>query len=168
MGSRNLAVAIGFGFLLLGFAVSDTQQDKTECASQLVGLSTCLPYVGGTAKAPTLDCCAGLKQVLEKSRKCLCLLIKDRDDPTIGVKINATLAATLPSACNAPANVTQCIDILHLSPNSPDAKIFAGFANITKGSNSTVASGNSTGSGSSAEEKAVEEWERDLDGLELR
>lgn len=28
-------------------------------------------------------------------------------------------------------------DILHLAPNSTDAKVFAGFANIAKGSNSS-------------------------------
>ncbi|KAG8637306.1 non-specific lipid transfer protein GPI-anchored 6 isoform X2 [Manihot esculenta] len=136
MGSKALLLATGF-MMVLGVAISDTEQDKTECANQLVGLATCLPYVGGTAKTPALDCCTGLKQVLEKSTKCLCLLIKDRDDPSLGIKINATLAATLPSACKAPANVTQCIDILHLAPNSTDAKVFAGFANIAKGSNSS-------------------------------
>lgn len=32
--------------------------------------------------------------------------------------------------------------LLHLAPNSTDAKIFEGFANSTKGSGTTVASGN--------------------------
>lgn len=193
--TKHASLAISYVLvlvMLVGFASSDFQQDRTECATQLVGLSTCLPYVGGQAKTPTLDCCSGLKQVLDKSKKCLCVLIKDRDDPNLGLKINATLAATLPSSCHAPINVTDCIskspytqthtrkwtyicmpqkqacvlintirnfepfyfhfvlfgwlksglwssDLLHLPPGSPDAKVFAGYANLTKGINTVPA-----------------------------
>jgi hypothetical protein len=95
--------------MLIGFASSNLDQDRAECANQLIGLSTCLPYVGGDAKSPTLDCCTGLKQVLDKGKKCLCILIKDRDDPNLGVKINATLALALPTACHTPANISECV-----------------------------------------------------------
>lgn len=79
-----------------------------ECAQQLVGMATCLPYVGGEAKAPTPDCCSGLKQVLNKNKKCLCVIIQDRNDPDLGLQINVTLALGLPSVCHAPANVSKC------------------------------------------------------------
>jgi hypothetical protein len=79
-----------------------------ECAQQLAGMATCLPYVGGEAKAPTPDCCSGLKQVLNKNKKCLCVIIQDRNDPDLGLQINVTLALGLPSVCNAPANVSKC------------------------------------------------------------
>ncbi|KAK2641428.1 hypothetical protein Ddye_023191 [Dipteronia dyeriana] len=138
--------------ILLGFATSDVNQDRSECADQLVGLATCLPYVGGDAKVPTIDCCTGLKQVMEKSKKCLCILIKDRDDPTLGLKINATLAASLPSACHAPANISECISILHLAPSSPDAKVFQGFSNISQGHGTSPVKGSSS---TSAEEKSA-------------
>ncbi|KAK9002531.1 hypothetical protein V6N11_025205 [Hibiscus sabdariffa] len=95
--------------LLLGFASSDIDQDKAECSNQVMGLAPCIPYVDGEAKAPTMDCCSGLKQVVDKSRKCLCVLIKDGDDPRLGLKINATLAAALPSGCRATVNMTDCI-----------------------------------------------------------
>lgn len=95
--------------LLAGFASSDLTKDREECADKLVGLANCLPYVGGEAKAPTIDCCTGLKVVLDKSKKCICILIKDRDDPNLGFKINATLAVQLPTACHAPANISQCV-----------------------------------------------------------
>ncbi|XP_022731456.1 protein YLS3-like [Durio zibethinus] len=138
--------------ILLGFATSDINQDKTECANQLVGLAPCLPYVGGEAKTPTIDCCSGLKQVLDKSKKCLCVLIKDRDDPRLGLNINATLAATLPSTCRAAVNMTDCISLLHLAPNSQEAKLFEGYQKLTERHGSTpAASGNST---SSAAEKS--------------
>lgn len=89
-------------------ANSDAAKDREECTEQLVGLATCLPYVGGNAKAPTPDCCSGLKQVLKTNKKCLCVIIRDRNDPELGLTINVTLALGLPSVCNAPANVSQC------------------------------------------------------------
>ncbi|KAF9686492.1 hypothetical protein SADUNF_Sadunf03G0164300 [Salix dunnii] len=142
--------------MLVGSAKSDLQQDRAECANQLVGLATCLPYVGGDAKAPTLDCCSGLKQVLDKSEKCLCILIKDRDNPDLGIKFNVSLVAKLPSLCHSPVNVTECISLLHLPANSSEAKIFEEFANITQsGSMATpVPNGNSTGSKPSSADKA--------------
>ncbi|CAL5425694.1 unnamed protein product [Camellia sinensis] len=142
--------------MMVGFAESDLAKDREECATQLVGLSTCLPYVEGKATgAPTLDCCTGLKQVLQNSKKCLCILVKDRNDPSLGLKINATLALGLPTACHTPANISQCPALLNLAPNSPDAKVFEDFVNSTKGSNSTpAANGNSTRNGSISEIKS--------------
>ncbi|XWS73436.1 hypothetical protein CRYUN_Cryun02cG0128600 [Craigia yunnanensis] len=154
MESKQETLTLSFILLLmlLGFASSDINQDKAECANQLVGLAPCLPYVGGQAKTPTIDCCSGLKQVLDKSRKCLCVLIKDRDDPSLGLKINATLAATLPSTCRAPVNMTECISLLHLAPNSQEAKLFVGYQKLTEGHASTPAA--SANSSSSAAEKS--------------
>lgn len=136
-----------------GLANSDVEKDKEECANTLVGLATCLPYVGGDAKAPTLDCCNGLKDVLKKNRKCLCVLIRDRNDPSLGLKINSTLALGLPATCHAPVNISDCTSLLHLSPNSPDAKVFEDYEKNNQG-NTTTASptkGNSSATtGSSA------------------
>ncbi|KAK3030116.1 hypothetical protein RJ639_038865 [Escallonia herrerae] len=156
--------------ILVGFASSDLSKDREQCADQLVGLATCLPYVGGDAKAPTLDCCAGIKQVLQKSRICLCILVKDRNDPGLGLKINATLALGLPGACHAPANISECPGhviglhdyspndyynpaLLHLAPHSPGAKVFEDFVNSTKvkASAPAAAIGNGTRTGSSAQ-----------------
>ncbi|KAE8720830.1 xylem cysteine proteinase 1-like [Hibiscus syriacus] len=138
--------------MLLGLASSDINQDKAECSNQVAGLAPCLPYVEGEAKTPTIDCCSGLKQVVDKSKKCLCVLIKDGDDPSLGIKINATLAAALPSTCRATVNMTDCISLLHLAPNSHEAKLFEGYEKLTEGHPSVAATtpsttGNSTSSG---------------------
>ncbi|XP_055819022.1 non-specific lipid transfer protein GPI-anchored 14-like [Solanum dulcamara] len=154
MSSKKLMTfELSFFFLiiLLGFSRANLDEDKAKCANQLVGLATCLPYVSGEARAPTPDCCTGLKEVLDKSKICLCILVKDRNDPSLGLKINATLALSLPTLCHAPpnmSNVTMCLDLLHLSPNSPDAKVFQDFAQSAKGSitaTSAPVSGNSNG-----------------------
>lgn len=94
--------------LTFQFSVADFASDRAECTNQLVGLATCLPYVQGNAKAPTPDCCTGLKEVLSKSPKCLCVLVKDRDDPQLGIKINVSLALALPDACSTPAKISEC------------------------------------------------------------
>ncbi|KAK4762580.1 hypothetical protein SAY86_008348 [Trapa natans] len=96
--------------VIIGTARADLNQDKTECADKLVGLATCLPYVAGDEKTPSIDCCSGMKQVLDKSKRCICVLIKDRNDPNLGIKFNATLALSLPDACHSLTNITQCID----------------------------------------------------------
>ncbi|XP_074292627.1 non-specific lipid transfer protein GPI-anchored 14-like [Silene latifolia] len=114
--------------MLVIIANGDINEDKKECADQLVGLATCLPYVGNQAKAPTMDCCTGLNQVIKTNKKCLCILIKDKDDPSVGLKINGTLALGLPVKCNSPDHdISVCPALLHLAPNSPEAKVFTDF-----------------------------------------
>ncbi|MBA0553254.1 hypothetical protein Golob_012450 [Gossypium lobatum] len=125
---RILVLVIATIFMVSAAGVmggdSGEDKDKEECTEQLVGLATCLPYVGGNAKAPTPDCCSGLKQVLKNNKKCLCIIIKDRNDPDLGLNINVTLALSLPSVCNAPANISKCPELLHMDPNSPEAQVF--------------------------------------------
>lgn len=87
---------------------ADAEKDKEECTQQLAGMATCLPYVSGDAKSPTPDCCNGLKEVLKSNKKCLCVIVKDRNDPDLGLQINVTLALGLPDSCHASANVSNC------------------------------------------------------------
>ncbi|KAI3450882.1 hypothetical protein Pfo_007547 [Paulownia fortunei] len=108
MSLRLLLFPCTLLLLFCSFATCDIDKDKEKCANDLVGLATCLPYVSGESKAPPIDCCTGLKQVLQKSPECICLLVKDRNDPSLGLKINATLALSLPSQCHAPANISDC------------------------------------------------------------
>jgi len=115
---KALAQFLLLATMIVGTAMGDSSKDKEECTQQLVGLATCLPYVGGQGQAPTPDCCSGLKQVLKNNKKCLCLIIKDRNDPDFGgLQINVTLALNLPTACNSPVNVSKCPgNILFLKP----------------------------------------------------
>lgn len=95
--------------MLAILANSDLSKDREECADKLVTLASCLPYVGGDANTPTIDCCTSLKLVLDKTKKCICILIKDRNDPKLGFTLNATLAVHLPTACHIPSNISQCV-----------------------------------------------------------
>ncbi|KAL2900030.1 Protein YLS3 [Bienertia sinuspersici] len=101
--------------LLVNLCSCDINKDNAECDNQLFVLTTYLPYVSGEAKAPTLDCCIGLKQVLKDSKKCLCILVKDRNDPSLGLKVNSTLALSIPKTCHVTSkdNVTECFSKSH-------------------------------------------------------
>ncbi|KAG9453047.1 hypothetical protein H6P81_005951 [Aristolochia fimbriata] len=145
MAGASLAFAFVLVCSLIGHSASDFASDQAECTDSLVGLSVCLQYVSGSAQAPTSDCCKGLAQVVQKSKRCLCILVKDRDNPNLGLKINATRALTLPATCNNPTSISQCRDLLHLPPNSPDAKIFKQFDSSSPTPNApSTEQGNST------------------------
>ncbi|KAH7837400.1 hypothetical protein Vadar_013400 [Vaccinium darrowii] len=47
MDTKNVMTCILAMVLVMGFADSDIDKDREECGTQLVGLSTCLSYVGG-------------------------------------------------------------------------------------------------------------------------
>ncbi|KAJ0966262.1 hypothetical protein J5N97_027400 [Dioscorea zingiberensis] len=137
--------------ILLGLmtrsCLSDFASDRAECADKLIGLSGCLSYVGGSGGGgtlPTPECCSGFKQVVSMSLKCVCVLVKDRNEPQLGFKIDVQRALSLPTKCNSPANVSDCPRLLNLSPNSPQAKEFYQFANEIKNATSAT-SGNAKG-----------------------
>ncbi|KAJ4767542.1 Bifunctional inhibitor/lipid-transfer protein/seed storage 2S albumin superfamily protein [Rhynchospora pubera] len=153
MAKGSISLYLLISFLLLITASSDIASDRAECTKPLMGLATCLPYVQGSSKAPTPDCCTGLKQVLVDNKKCLCVLIRDRDDPQLGIKLNATLALALPDTCKATANISHCPALLNMDPNSKEAAIFEqGGA----GTAATPAKANSTSSSESVNSKSSE------------
>lgn len=131
--NQHLMIPILFLIFSTSFTLTicDTNKDVQECSQSLTGLATCLPYVQGSSKAPTADCCNGLKQVLKTNKKCLCVVVKDGNDPTLALGINVTLALNLPSVCNAPADVSKCPALLHMDPKSPEAKVFSQFGHAS-------------------------------------
>ncbi|KAJ7974190.1 Lipid transfer protein [Quillaja saponaria] len=120
----KIALALAYILMVISCAVVDSAKEAEECAKHLSGLASCLTYILGESNAPTSDCCSGLKQALDNNKKCLCLVVKDRDDPKVGINYNLTLALGLSSVCKVPGNPSQCIALLHLDPKSPEAKIF--------------------------------------------
>uniref|UniRef100_A0A0R0FZE7 Bifunctional inhibitor/plant lipid transfer protein/seed storage helical domain-containing protein n=1 Tax=Glycine max TaxID=3847 RepID=A0A0R0FZE7_SOYBN len=103
-------LVLAITLVLVSHAMGDSAKDKQRCAESLTGVATCLPYLGADAKAPTADCCSGLTQAMKTNNKCVCLILKDRDDPDLGLKINMTIAVGLPSLCKTPDNLSQCSD----------------------------------------------------------
>jgi len=101
-------LVLAITLVLVMHAMGDSAQDKQKCAESLTGVATCLPYLGGEAKSPTADCCSGLTQAMKSNKKCICVILKNRDDPDLGLKINITIAVGLPSLCKTPDNLSQC------------------------------------------------------------
>ncbi|KAM3261329.1 hypothetical protein ACQJBY_052162 [Aegilops geniculata] len=126
----------------LGPAGADFAADKAECADKLMGLATCLTYVQltATARAPTPDCCSGFRQVLGTSKRCMCILVKDRDEPALGIKVNITRSMDLPSVCNIAATFSDCPKILNMAPDSKGAEIFKQYAREHEGRNAATTS----------------------------
>ncbi|KAL5729411.1 hypothetical protein ACHQM5_002370 [Ranunculus cassubicifolius] len=113
--------------IMVFFVVASTgtmEDDEKDCAEQLANLAACIPYVSGTADAPTKKCCEDTMKVKNDKPKCLCVLIKESTDPAMGLPVNTTLAIKMPSVCKIDAKVSDCPTILKLAPDSPDAKIF--------------------------------------------
>ncbi|KAK9193940.1 hypothetical protein WN944_004641 [Citrus x changshan-huyou] len=96
-----------------GFVSSDFNQGRKECGDQLADFSACLPF-----------------------------LVKDRNDPRHGFKMNATLALSLPSVRHAPAKVSDCPALLNPPSNPTDAQVLEQLAANSGGNNSTTVTGN--------------------------
>ncbi|XP_062214283.1 non-specific lipid transfer protein GPI-anchored 14-like [Phragmites australis] len=139
-GASFRTAAAMMALVMAGVASGDFAADRAECADKLMGLATCLTFVEAkaTARAPTPDCCAGLKQVVTASKKCMCVLVRDRDEPALGVQFNVTRAMDLPSICNVPATFSDCPKILNMSPDSPEAQIFKEYAKRHESQNGTT------------------------------
>nr|GMD46354.1 protein YLS3-like [Ipomoea batatas] len=111
MDSLKILLCFLLCLMVIGHVSSDFAQDKKQCQNQLIGLSPCLAFASGEAKFPTTACCDEIRKDLRETRLCLCVLVKDRNEPGLGVKINGTLALSLPSLCRAPINVSQCLNL---------------------------------------------------------
>ncbi|KRH08967.1 hypothetical protein GLYMA_16G184600v4 [Glycine max] len=83
-------LVLAITLVLVSHAMGDSAQDKQRCAESLT------------------DCCSGLTQAMKTNKKCVCLILKDRDDPDLGLKTNMTIAVGLPSLCKTPDNLSQC------------------------------------------------------------
>ncbi|KAL0448357.1 UNVERIFIED_CONTAM: hypothetical protein Slati_1392100 [Sesamum latifolium] len=128
---------------------ANLEEDEKECAEQLTNLAACIPFVSGSAKQPTKECCEDTKKVKTAQPKCLCVLIKESSDPSMALPINTTLALQMPAACNIDAKVSDCPSLLNLPADSPDAKIFK-----VAGADSSTATSADSPSGSTASAKS--------------
>lgn len=108
MRSKKLLVfCIVVGSLAM-VSMATMEDDENECAEELTNLASCLPFVSGSAKKPTAECCEDTKKVKASKPKCLCVLIKESTDPSMGLPVNTTLALQMPSACNIDGKVSDC------------------------------------------------------------
>ncbi|KAM0965178.1 hypothetical protein ACFX2C_021122 [Malus domestica] len=124
MGSKKLRL---FCIVVASLAVATMaimKDDEKECADRMADLATCIPFVSGISKKPTPECCENTKKLKANKPKCLCVLIKESTEPSMGLPVNTTLVLQMPSTCDVDGKIFDCLSILNLAPNSPDAKFF--------------------------------------------
>ncbi|KAG6627453.1 hypothetical protein CIPAW_15G129400 [Carya illinoinensis] len=86
---------------------SSSSPTIAECASHLLPLAPCAPFVQGTAQSPAQMCCNNLEQLYSQEPHCLCLLINDTTSIS-SFPINTTLALQLPNLCKLQADISAC------------------------------------------------------------
>ncbi|KAG7586958.1 Bifunctional inhibitor/plant lipid transfer protein/seed storage helical domain [Arabidopsis thaliana x Arabidopsis arenosa] len=83
-------------------------QVPATCASRLLSLAPCGPFVQGFAQLPAQPCCDSLNQIYSQEATCLCLFLNNTSTLSPAFPINQTLALQLPPLCNIPANSSSC------------------------------------------------------------
>ncbi|CAH2051986.1 unnamed protein product [Thlaspi arvense] len=100
-----------------------------DCSSLILNMADCLSFVtsGSTVKIPEGTCCSGLKTVIRSGPGCLCEAFKN--SASLGVTLDLTKAASLPSVCKVAAPPSaRCGLSVSASPpaSAPDLSPTAG------------------------------------------
>ncbi|KAK1606616.1 hypothetical protein QYE76_030289 [Lolium multiflorum] len=124
-------------FLAVSTAATSMAQDalQTKCQDDLSKLSDCMDYATGHEDSPSAKCCDDTSETQKERPECLCYIIQQVHSGThgvqnLGLRFDRLLAQ--PAACKLThANVSLCINLLHLTPSSPDYAMFANASKIT-------------------------------------
>lgn len=109
MASFALFITLSFSLLLSPFFLQVVlAQVPSTCASRLLSLAPCGPFVQGFVQLPAQPCCDSLNQIYSQEATCLCLLLNNTSTLSPAFPINQTLALQLPPLCNIPANSSSC------------------------------------------------------------
>lgn len=106
--SMLICIALVATVMMMTSSEASIEDDEKECADQLTKLAACIPFVSGSAKMPTKECCDNTDKIRAAQPKCLCVLIKESSDPSMGLPINTTLALQMPAACKIQAKISDC------------------------------------------------------------
>uniref|UniRef100_A0A0D9XA59 Bifunctional inhibitor/plant lipid transfer protein/seed storage helical domain-containing protein n=1 Tax=Leersia perrieri TaxID=77586 RepID=A0A0D9XA59_9ORYZ len=129
-------LAISSSAMAAATPAADALQGK--CQQDFTKLTDCMDYATGHEESPSSSCCDDTSATQKARPDCLCYIIQQvhagrNEVQSLGLRFDRLLA--LPAACKLPnANVSLCINLLHLTPSSPD---YALFANASKAASST-------------------------------
>ncbi|XWS15039.1 hypothetical protein CRYUN_Cryun35bG0060200 [Craigia yunnanensis] len=82
---------------------------SVSCSTIIYDMADCISFLsnGSTEEKPTPPCCSGFKSVLKTNAECICEALKSSAE--LGIDVNLTRAATLPSACQVSAPpISKC------------------------------------------------------------
>ncbi|KAL1216825.1 Non-specific lipid transfer protein GPI-anchored 10 [Cardamine amara subsp. amara] len=107
MASCTLLITL-FIFMSPIFLQLVLAQVPATCASRLLSLAPCGPFVQGFVQLPAQPCCDSLNQIYSQEPTCLCLFLNNTSTLSPAFPINQTLALQLPPLCSIPANSSSC------------------------------------------------------------
>ncbi|KAG8087842.1 hypothetical protein GUJ93_ZPchr0010g9261 [Zizania palustris] len=144
-----LAAAVAVAWCAAAAGAQNALQGK--CADDFTKLTDCMGYATGHEDAPSSTCCGDTSATHKARPECLCYIIQQvhsgrNEVQSLGLRFDRLLA--MPTACKLPnANVTLCINLLHLTPSSPDYALFANASKIAPPSSATPAAATTAGAG---------------------
>ncbi|ESQ51127.1 hypothetical protein EUTSA_v10022877mg [Eutrema salsugineum] len=102
MASRTMETSIFMIFTAVAL-MSGERVIAVDCSSLILNMADCLSFVtsGSTVEKPEGTCCSGLKTVVRSGPECLCEAFKN--SASLGVTLDLTKAAALPSVCKVAA-----------------------------------------------------------------
>ncbi|CAH8389784.1 unnamed protein product [Eruca vesicaria subsp. sativa] len=128
MASRTMETSILMIFTVVAL-MSGERAIALDCSSLILNMADCLSFVtsGSTVEKPEGTCCSGLKTVVRSGPECLCEAFKN--SASLGVTLDLSKAASLPSACKVAAPPSaRCGLAVSASPptSAPDLSPTAG------------------------------------------
>ncbi|KAF2548224.1 hypothetical protein F2Q70_00020125 [Brassica cretica] len=103
-----ITVLISLVPVFLQPGLAQGQSPPASCASLLLALAPCGPFVQGFVQFPAQPCCSSLSQIYSQQPTCLCLFLNNNSTLSSAFPINQTLALQLPQLCSVPANSSVC------------------------------------------------------------
>ncbi|XP_040382503.1 non-specific lipid transfer protein GPI-anchored 1 isoform X2 [Oryza brachyantha] len=124
---------------------------QTKCQQDFTKLTNCMDYATGHEDAPSSTCCGDTSETQRQRPECLCYIVQQvhsgrNEVQSLGLRFDRLLA--MPAACKLPnANVSLCINLLHLTPSSPDYALFANASKVTPSTSTTTPAAAATAGG---------------------
>ncbi|EOA34395.1 hypothetical protein CARUB_v10021923mg [Capsella rubella] len=143
MASSPLFITLLISLLSPFFLRMVLAQVPSTCASRLLSLAPCGPFVQGFVQLPAQPCCDSLNQIYSQEATCLCLFLNNTSTLSPAFPINQTLALQLPPLCNIPANSSSCS-----STSSPGGEAPSDSSSVAPPPSSSVAPPPSSSPGS--------------------
>ncbi|KAG6787959.1 hypothetical protein POTOM_004010 [Populus tomentosa] len=131
-----LGVLLFFASSASVFRAVDGDSLSEQCSSAFQKVMGCLSYATGKANTPTKDCCSAVQGIKDSEPKCLCYVMQLAHNGSAQFKslgVQEAKLLQLPTACQLQnASLSFCpnlwlekrLELLGLSPGSPDAAIF--------------------------------------------
>ena len=89
--------------VMVSYAMADAAKDRIVCkATGRAGYMSALCW--WSSKSTYIQIVALVSNKSKDNKKCLCIIIRDRNDPELGLQINMTLTFGLSSIFHAPSN----------------------------------------------------------------